>query len=78
MCSFFCQVWIVAKSFYFYFLSHCVRQTKNTDEDLKFFLKGHYCSVTSHSFDFSLVNEDVALLSKESATCHSEKLPRSK
>lgn len=35
MCLFFCQVWIVAKSFYFYCVSYWIRQTKNVAEILK-------------------------------------------
>lgn len=53
-----CQVRIVATSFYFYLLSHCIRQTKNTGEG--FFKKKEKKTVpcfTTRSLEFRVVRK---------------------
>lgn len=72
MCFFFCQVRMVAKSFYFYFLSHCRKQTKNISEDLK--RKKKVTTVVSPFIHLNSVSslKEMALLSKRSGKCHLE------
>lgn len=76
MCFFFCQVWIVAKSFYFYFLSHCIRQTENIGEDFKKKKGGEEdTTVVSPAIHLSSVwsVEEMVLLSQGCGKRHLEK-----
>ena len=68
---FFCQIWIVPRSLYFF--SHCIRQTKNVREDFGKKKKRCFFSFTSHSLNLVWPVEEVVLLSKRSGKCHLEK-----